>query len=91
MCNKCVNFVKVNFSDSFRHLDNSIIQARTLVPGLKGVHTMSNKEKLIQYIHNLTNEDAEKITSFLKSTASPEEVSQLLPQNNSLQEQATAS
>ena len=83
--------MKVNFSDCFRHLDNSIIQSRTLVPGLKGVHTMSNKEKLIQFIHNLTNEEAEKIISFLKSTASPEEFSQLLPQNNSLQEQGVAS
>ena len=82
--------MKVNFSDSFRHLDNSIIQTGTLVPGLKGVHTMSNKEKLIQYIHNLTNEEAEKIISFLKSTPSPEEVSLLLLQNNSLQEQEAA-
>ena len=83
--------MKVNFSDSFRHLDNSIIQARTLVPGLKGVHTMSNKEKLIQYIHNLTNEEAEKIISCLTSASSSEEVAQLLPQSNSQQDQATAS
>lgn len=83
--------MKVNFSDCFRHLDNSIIQTGTLVPGLKGVHTMSNKEKLIQYIHNLTNEEAEMIISCLTSAASSEEVSQLLPQNNSLQEQVTAS
>ena len=47
---------------------------------------MSNKEKLIQYINDLTNDEAEKIISFLKSTPSPEEVSQLLPQNNSPQE-----
>ena len=81
----CVNFVKEIFSDSFRHLDNSIIQSGTLVPGLKGEHTMSNKDELIQFIHNLTDEDAEKIISFLTSTPSSEEVSLLLPQNNSLQ------
>ena len=63
----------------------------TLVPGLKGVHTMSNKEKLIQYIHNLTNEEAEIIISFLKSTSSPEGVALHRPQNSSLQEQVTAS
>ena len=51
---------------------------------------MSNKEKLIQYIHNLTNEEAEKIISYLKSTQTLEEVSQLLPQSNSLQEQEVA-
>ena len=83
--------MKVNFSDCFRHFDNSIIQTGTLVPGLKGVHTMSNKEKLIQYIHNLTNEEAEKIISYLTSTSSSEEVAQLLPQNNSPQDQVTAS
>ena len=83
--------MKENFSDSFRHLDDSIIQTGTLVPGLKGVHTMSNKEKLIQYIHNLTNEEAEKIISFLTSASSSVEVAQHLPQNNSLQEQVTAS
>ena len=86
----CVNLVKEIFSDCFRHLDNSIIQTGTLVPGLKGVHIMSNKEKLIQYIHNLTNEEAEKIISCLTSTSSSEEVSQLLPQNKSLQEQVVA-
>lgn len=83
--------MKENFSDSFRHLDNSIIQTGTLVPGLKGAHTMSNKEKLIQYIHNLTNEEAEKIISCLASTSTSEEISQLLPQNNSPQDQITAS
>ena len=51
---------------------------------------MSNKEKLIQYIHNLTNEEAEKIISFLKTTPSSEEVAQHLPQKNSLQEQGVA-
>lgn len=81
----CVNFVKEIFSDSFRHLDNSIIQSGTLVPGLKGEHTMSNKDELIQFIHNLTDEDAEKIISFLTSTPSSVEVAQHLPQNNSLQ------
>ena len=51
---------------------------------------MPSKEKLIQYIHNLTNEEAEKIISFLKTTPSSEEVSQRLPQSNFLQEQEVA-
>jgi hypothetical protein len=51
---------------------------------------MSNKEKLIQFIHNLTDEEVEKIIS-LASASSFEEVAQLLPQNNSPQDQVTAS
>lgn len=62
-----------------------------MFPVLKGVHTMSNKDELIQFIHNLTNEDAEKIITFLKSTSSLEEVFQLLPQNNFPQDQVAAS
>lgn len=72
-------------------MDNSIIQSRTFVPGLKGVHTMSNKEELIQFIHNLTDEEAEKIITCLTSASSFEEVAQLLPRYNSQQEQVTAS
>ena len=87
----CVNFVKEIFSDSFRHLDNSIIQTGTLVPGLKGEHTMSNKDELIQFIHNLTNEEAEKIISCQVSTSTIEDIAQLLPQNNSQQDQITLS
>ena len=51
---------------------------------------MSNKEKLIQYIHNLTNEEADAIISFLKESASSGEVSPHLPQYNSPQEQEVA-
>ena len=51
---------------------------------------MSNKEKLIQYIHNLTNEEADYIISCLTKSASSEEVSLHLPQCNSPQEQAVA-
>ena len=62
-----------------------------MFPVLKGVHTMSNKYELIQFIHSLTNEDAEKIITFLESTSSLEEVFQLLPQNNFPQDQVAAS
>ena len=51
---------------------------------------MSNKEKLIQYIHNLSNEDAEKIIFYLTQVQTPEEASLHLLQNNSLQEQEVA-
>jgi hypothetical protein len=51
---------------------------------------MSNKEKLIKYIHNLTNEEADIIISFLKESASFEEVSPHLLQCNSPQEQEAA-
>ena len=59
----------------------------TLVSNLKGVILMTNKEKLIDYIHNLTNEEADLIIAFLKESASSEEVSPHLPLYNSLQEQ----
>ena len=52
---------------------------------------MSNKEKLIQYIHNLTNEEAETIISFLKSTQTPVEAVPHPPLCNSQQDQVTAS
>ena len=42
-------------------------------------NTMTNKQKLIEYIHNLTNEEADIVISFLKESASSEEVSQHLP------------
>ena len=58
----------------------------TLVSKLKGVILMTNKEKLIDYIHNLTNEEADLIIAFLKESASSEEVCPLLPLCNSLQE-----
>lgn len=52
----------------------------TLVPVLKGAILMTNKEKLIEYIHNLSNEDAEKIISYLTQAQKPEEVAPpLLP------------
>jgi hypothetical protein len=57
------------------------------VPILKGVILMTNKEKLIDFIHNLTNEEAEKIISFLTKSASFEEVSPHLPLNIVPQEQ----
>ena len=57
------------------------------VPILKGVILMTNKEKLIKYIHNLTNEEADLIISCLKESASFEEVSPHLLLNNSPQEQ----
>lgn len=59
----------------------------TLVSTLKGVILMTNKEKLIEYIHNLTNEDADYIISCLTKSASFGEVSPHLLQYNSLQEQ----
>ena len=59
----------------------------TSVPVLKGVILMTNKEKLIQYIHNLTNEEADTIISFLKESASFGEASPHHLQYNSLQEQ----
>lgn len=51
-------------------------------------NTMSEKEKLIQYIINLTDEEAEEFISFLKTIPSSEEVSTLLLQNNCQQDQA---
>jgi hypothetical protein len=60
------------------------------VPILKGVILMSNKEKLIEYINNLTNEEADAIISYLKQSQTVEEVSLHLPLCNSLQEQEVA-
>ena len=60
------------------------------VPILKGVISMTNKEKLIKYIHNLTAEEADIILSYLTKSASFGEVSPHLLQNNSLQEQEVA-
>ena len=48
---------------------------------------MTNKEKLTQYIHNLTNKEADLIISYLTKSASFEEVSPPLLLNNSPQEQ----
>ena len=63
----------------------------TLVSLLKGAILMSNKEKLIQYIHNLTNEEADTISFYLAKSASSEEVYPHLPQNIVPQEQVVAS
>ena len=48
---------------------------------------MTDKEKLIQYIVNLTDAQVEEFISFLKTAPSFEEVLMLLPPNNSQQEQ----
>lgn len=54
----------------------------TSIPTMKGVILMTNKEKLIDYIHNLSNEDAEKIISYLTQVQTLEEVApHLLPCN----------
>lgn len=58
---------------------------------LKGVILMTNKEKLIKYIHNLTNEETDVIISYLTKSASFEEVLSHLLQCNSPQEQEVAS
>lgn len=52
---------------------------------------MTAQEKLIQFIHNLTNEEADFIITFLKGSASSEEVSPHLPLNTVPQEQGVAS
>ena len=51
-----------------------------------GASITSNKEKLLQYIINLTNEEADKIISRLKEFATVEEILPLLPLCNSSQE-----
>lgn len=53
-------------------------------------NTMSDREKLLQYIANLTDEEAEAFIAFLKTAPSFEEVSLPPRQNNSLQEQPVA-
>lgn len=53
-------------------------------------NTMSDREKLLQYIANLTNEEAEAFIAFLKTVASSEEALMHLHQNNSQQEQKAA-
>ena len=62
----------------------------TIVPVLKGAILMTNKEKLINYIHNLTAEEADIIISYLTKSASFEEVSPHLLQCNSPQVQEVA-
>lgn len=52
---------------------------------------MTAQEKLIQFIHNLTPEEADLIISFLKESASSEEVFPHLPPNTVPQDQAVAS
>ena len=52
---------------------------------------MTNKEKLAEYILNLTNEEADFIISFLKGSASSEEVSLHLPLCTAPQEQEVLS
>ena len=52
--------------------------------------TMSDREKLIHYIANLTNEEAEAFIAFLKTAPSFEEVSMPLPQNNFQQAQTVS-
>jgi hypothetical protein len=51
---------------------------------------MSDREKLIQYITNLTNEEAEAFIAFLKTVPSSEEASMPLRPSNFLQEQKAA-
>lgn len=58
---------------------------------MKGVILMTDKEKLIKYIHNLTNEEADIIISCLTKSASFEEAFQHLLQCNFPQEQEVAS
>lgn len=48
---------------------------------------MSDREKLIQTIVNLTDDEAEAFIAFLKTAPSSEEVLTLLRQYNSPQEQ----
>ena len=60
------------------------------VPVLEGAILMTNKEKLIEFIHNLTAEEADRIISYLTKSSSSQEASPLLLQNNSLQEQEVA-
>lgn len=52
---------------------------------------MTAQEKLIQFIHSLTNEEADTIISFLKESASSEEVFLHRPPNTVPQEQVVAS
>lgn len=51
---------------------------------------MTAQEKLIQFIHNLTDEEADIIVSFLKESASSEEASPHLPLYTVPQEQEVA-
>lgn len=51
---------------------------------------MTNQEKLINFIHNLTNEEADYLISYLTKVQTLEEVSLLLPPNIPLQEQSVA-
>lgn len=51
---------------------------------------MTAQEKLIQFIHNLSNEEADTIIAFLKESASSEEVSPHLPLYTAPQEQEVA-
>jgi predicted metal-dependent hydrolase len=74
----------------FRHESQSIIKAGTAVLISKGVIHMTNKEKLIQYIHNLTNEEAETIISYLQESASSEGASPHLLPNTAVQVQEVA-
>lgn len=53
-------------------------------------NTMSDKEKLIHYIANLTDEEAEAFIDFLKKAPSFEEASKPLPQNNFQQAQTVS-
>jgi hypothetical protein len=52
---------------------------------------MTNKEKLFQYIANMTNAEAEEFISFLETIPSSELGVQLLPQYNSQPDQTTSS
>ncbi len=53
-------------------------------------NTMSDKEKLLQYIASITDEEAEAFIAFLKTAPSFEEVSMPLPQNNFQQAQTVS-
>lgn len=51
---------------------------------------MTDKEKLIQCITNLTDDEAEEFIFFLKTIPSSEEGVMLLPQNNYPQDQTVS-
>ena len=61
------------------------------VPILKGAISMTNKEKLIKYIHNLTAEEADTILAYLTQVQTPEAFAPLLPHCSSLHEQEVVS
>lgn len=57
---------------------------------LEGDCTMTNKEKLFQYILSLTNEEAEAFIAYLETASSSEEGAPPVPPCSSPQDQAVA-